>query len=236
MSTNGGGIDALDTRPDVGIGGIATTRAESLSLIEQYLIESGVDLSGRSGREAFDLVRDLPGVDDMGLNAYGQDGLDFNAAVDQTGAAPQLFGDSPAEIGRGLIDIAANGSESTDRESGRRPKVLRRRLREAAREQVQNDPDLSLDDVTIDARVGELGAGEQMVIVQDPDTDRTETFDIDLDDGTDAAADSALDQFDPWSGSVAPAAGSTASGSSIGGAIAIAAAAVGLAAVVLGGN
>jgi len=67
----------------------------------------------------------------------------------------------------------------------------RREIREAAREQIEADPDVSLDDVSIDARAGD----DPAIVFQDPDTGETER--VSLEAGSPEAAADAVDSFDP---------------------------------------
>jgi hypothetical protein len=92
-------------------------------------------------------------------------------------------------IGTDEFGVDVVGSETVrERREGR---AARRDLREAAREQIEANPDTSLDDVSIDARAGDNPA----IVFQDPDTGRTETIDLEG-DSPEAAVD-AVDSFDP---------------------------------------
>jgi len=134
------------------------------------------------------------------------------SAADAVELGAEATGESRQEI-----DAALGLAEAPDEPDYRQQ---RRDLREAAREQIRADPSLDIDNWTVDARAGELGDGRKMIILQDPETNRTRT--IPLDESAVANPGSAAPDLDEqaeaidWDSGEAEAPTPTQSGSGFG--------------------
>jgi hypothetical protein len=239
-------LELVESRPERGLGAISDSRGETISAIASELEAAGRldDIRAAStDEEVLAIARETPGVD---VDEYYRD-ISAPGAVDEYGAAPSLtveqttasgdrrtnaqekdvLADAIRGIARGAYDADSTaGSDLSGQE-------LRRRLRNAAEARLDNP-----DRWNIDAQAGNIGRGETQLVLQDPDTGRTRTLNLDpddLQDPTEAVSDTNIgeraENID-WSSGNAEA--PTSSGGSSGSGVLVAAAVAIGAAIIYG--